>query len=486
MAFCDKEKQFIDSGYTTVDNKFILNYLPDAADIRAAIYLFGLALTESDGDDNSCETIARKFNISCQDVISAYQYWEEMGLVHIVNSATPRVIYLALEGATTALKKIKPGKYAKFSRDIQDVISGRMITVAEYNEYYMFLEDTTFEPAALVIVAKYCVELQGNDINYPYILTVARNQLRKGATTVAAVSDNLQSQQKYDAELNLVFKAMGLRSHRITYADRENYEKWTKEYGFSGEVILFAAKICKSGGLTRLDNQLGQYYRNSVFSAKEIEHFEQEKARLYELAKAINRQIGVYYQSLDAVIEQYLLKWLRKGYDDETLIAIAKYCFTSGIRTLAGLDAIIDKLYKRGVTNLTSLDAYLSSVANTDRTIQTILDKCGLVRRTIANDRALFKTWTEDWGMSLELICYAAELSAGAANPLTYLNRILSDYKHSGITTVEQAKARNAQHAHSAATTATTVYIGGKDMERRQYTDEEINALFTVLDETED
>ena len=485
MAFCNKEKQFIDSGHTTVDNKFIFNYLPDAADIRSSIYLFGLALSESDGDDNSCETIARKFNISCEDVISAYQYWEELGLVHIVNSATPRVIYLALADAT-ALKDVKPSKYAKFTRDMQDVISGRMITINEYNEYYTFLENTTFEPAALVAVARYCVELQKNDINYRYILTVARNQLKKGATTLAHVSENLQSQQKYDTELQLIIKVMQLRSYSIHYYDRENYEKWIKDYGFSQEVILNTAKKCKMGGMTKLDNLLSQYYRNGAFSEKEIAHFEQEKTHLYELAKAINRTIGVYYQSLDTVIEEYVLKWLRKGYDDETLLAIAKYSFTSGIRTLNGLDNIIDKLYKKGVTNLTSLDAYLSVLSDTDKIIQTILYKCGLVRRTISSDRTLYRTWTEDWNMPLDVIYYAAELSAGASNPLTYLNRILSDYKQSGIVTVEQARAHNGRDTKTTTTTAATAYIGGRDMERRQYTDEEIGALFTALDETED
>lgn len=484
MAFCDKEKQFIDSGYTTVDNKFIFNYLPDASDIRAAIYLFGLALSDSDGDDNSCETIARKFGISNEDVISAYRYWEELGLVHIVESSPMRVTYLAMQGSTTALKGIKPGKYAKFTRDMQDAISGRIINPNEYNEYYNLLENTGFEPEALVAVTRYCVELHGNDINYRYILTVARNQLKKGATTLAAVTDNLKSQQKYDSELQLVFKALGLRSHHITYSDRDNYEKWSKEYGFSGDVILYVAKKCKAGGMLRLDNLLSQYYRNGVFDQKEIDHFEQEKTHLYDLAKAINRAIGVYYQSLDSVIEEYVLKWLRKGYDDETLLAIAKYCFTSGTRTLAGMSVIIDKLYKKGVTNVISLDDYLNKLSETDNTIQTVIHKCGLVRRTIPNDRALFRTWTEDWNLPLDVIYYAAELSAGATNPLSYVNRILSDYKQQGVTTVEQAIAHREKFARNAAATTATV-IAGKDMERRQYTDDEISALFTVLD-TED
>ena len=36
MAFCIKEKQFVDAGYTAVENKFFVNFMPDAPDIRSA------------------------------------------------------------------------------------------------------------------------------------------------------------------------------------------------------------------------------------------------------------------------------------------------------------------------------------------------------------------------------------------------------------------------------------------------------------------
>ena len=131
MTFCDKEKQLIDSGTTCVDNKFILNYLPDAPDIRSAVYLLGLTLSESNGSDNSVETLAQKLGIQIADVISAYHYWEELGLVSVISDNPPHVIYLAQQQSTSALKKIKPSKYAKFSQAMQSVIEGRMITVNE-------------------------------------------------------------------------------------------------------------------------------------------------------------------------------------------------------------------------------------------------------------------------------------------------------------------------------------------------------------------
>ena len=480
MAFCIKEKQFVDAGYTAVENKFFVNFMPDAPDIRSAVYLLGLTLAGSEGDDNSRETIAEKLNISPEEVIDAYRYWEELGLVTVLNSSPVQVLYHNI-GGNSSLKKIKPSKYAKFSKQMQAAIEGRMLTVNEYNEYYTFLEETTFAPDALVYVAKYCAELKGNNISYQYILTVARNQLVKGATTLAAVTENLSKQQKYDDDLKLVLKAISA-NRNIDYADRVNYEKWTKDYGFALDTILAVAKTCKTGGMTRLDAKLSEYYGKGALSAKEIEDYDAEKTRLYELAKGLTKAIGVYYQSLDSVVEEYVVPWLRRGYDDGTVMAVAKYCFKSGIRTLGGVASIMDKLYKNGVVSLDALDDYLSRLAYTDEKIQTVLAACGLDRRTTANDRLLYKTWTESWRLDHELIEYAAQSAAGTRSPMAYVNRVLSDWKQRGVATVEQAKQISPSVASSVAATS-AAFVGGTVIERRKYTDEEINALFSALDE---
>lgn len=484
MAFCEKEKQLIYDGYTVVDNKFFINYLPDAPEKVVSVYLLGLALSDSNGSDNSCETIAERLGITCDDVMAAYQYWEELGLVHIIHDASPRVLYLPIRSSASALKKVKPSKYKKFSIEIQDLFAGgRTINTAEYYEYYMFLENTTFEQEALLAVAKYCIALKGNTIGYQYVLAVARNELTRGATTLALVSEHLNCQQKYDEDLKLVFKALKL-TRKFEHSDREYYDKW-QDYGFTQDVILSVAKSCKSGGMTALDSRLTEYYKRRAMSVKEISDYEECKTRTYELAKNINKTIGVYYQSVDIVVDEYVTAWQSKGYEDETLLAVAKYCFRSGIRTLNGMASVIDKLYRNGITTLNALETYLAELSYKDELIRNILVKCGLDRRVTQNDRMLFNTWTAVWKMPYDVIEYAAELSAGTNAPAAYVNRILSDYKQHGITTKEQAQNYKANQAKSAATAA-KVLVGGRDMERRQYTDEEINALFTALDETGD
>lgn len=483
MAFCDKEKQLVSDGYTVIDNKFFLNYLPDAPDKCVAVYLLGLALSSSHGDDNSVDAIAQKLSITPDDVMTAYQYWDELGLVTVSNDVPPHVTYNAIKDSTNALRKISPNKYKKFSQQLQDLfVGGRQINTSEYDAYYQFLEDTAFEPEALLAVIKYCVELKGKTINYQYILTVARNEMRKGATTLAVVAEHLNCQQKYDEDLKLVFKQLGI-NRKFEHSDRETYDKWVRELGFTQDVITNVAKNCKNGGMAKLDALLCEYYKRGAMSLTEIEAYTAQKTRLYDLAKNINKAIGVYYQSVDAIIDEYLAGWLNKGFDDDTLLEIAKYCFRNGIRTLNGLADVVDKLYKNGVTTSESLHGYIAAIAKHDELIKDVLTKCGLDRRVTANDRLLFKTWTEAWSIPYDVIEYAAEKSAGVSNPVAYLNRILADYKQAGVRSVEQAKAHNTSANKS---TATKVLIGGRDMERRPYTDEELNALFTVLDETED
>ena len=480
MAFCDKEKQLVDGGITCLDNKFIINYLPDAPDVRSAVYLLGLVLSESKGADNDIATIANKLNISTEDVMACYQYWEEMGLVHIASDNPPRVLYLSMRQGTTALKKIKPSKYKKFNIEMQDAIRGRMITSQEFNEYHLFLEDTTFQPEALVAIAKYCTELKGNDINYHYILTVARNQLHKGATTLETVQQNLSTQQKYDDDLKLVFKALAV-NRKIDYTDREMYEKWTVDFGFTQDTICTIAKKCKRGGMAKLDSCLVEYYKKGVFDAKEIEHYEQQKQSLFELAKTINKTIGVYYQSVDAIVDEYLSNWVRLGYDGETLVAIAKYCFKSGIRTLNGLASVVEKLHKHGITTVASLQQYLHRLAQKDEQIKQVLAWAGLERNVTQSDRTLFRTWTEIWEMPMDVVEFVAKKSAGTTAPTAYVNRVLADYKQRGIKTVEQAQAIQ----QSTATTAKPQKraIIGDDLERREYTDEQLASLINAFDD---
>lgn len=77
-----------------------------------------------------------------------------------------------------------------------------------------------------------------------------------------------------------------------------------REFGFTQDVIVNVAKNCKNGGMAKLDALLCEYYKRGATSLPEIEAYSAQKARLYELAKNINKAIGVYYQSVDGIIDE--------------------------------------------------------------------------------------------------------------------------------------------------------------------------------------
>ena len=93
--------------------------------------------------------------------------------------------------------------------------------------------------------------------------------------------------------------------------------------------------------------------------------------------------------------------------------------------------------------------------------------------------------------MPEDLVLYVAAKAAGTANPTAYVNRVLASYKQEGIATVAQAEEQVKQHAAekptaNKPTTPPKKLIGGVEIQRRDYSDDELHSLFTALDDTEE
>jgi DnaD/phage-associated family protein len=479
MPFCNVSQELINNGYTLVENAFIRDYLVDAPPKCADVYLYGLYLCSlSSSFDNSLTTMMHALSLEEDDLLTAYTYWEELGLVHIAGKKPFEIVYLPIKTDATLLKRIKPSKYQKFNKEIQNVIGGRMIGPNEFNEYYIFLETTLFEPEALVRVAQYCADLKGDDINYPYILTVARNLNGNDVKTLEKVNEKLDSHSKYTDDVLFILKAMSIK-RSVDFDDRRLYEKWTEGYGFTFDVILSVAKQTKKGGINKLDGKLEKYFRLKLLSVKEIDVYEKQRAKLYDLTYELNRIMGLYYSSVDYIVEDYVSPWISKGFDGDALKLTAKYCFTHNIRTFDGLNQTVEKFYKLGLISADAIVQYTNAVVSEDDNIRKVLDELGLVRIIASTDRTCYKNWTKNWGFNFDVILYAAQLSKAAANPMSYLNKILSEFKTKNITTSEQAKKSGGTPQKQEKSTF-------QNHQQRTYTAEQLNALFDNLDDLDE
>ncbi|MCL2569876.1 MAG: DnaD domain protein [Firmicutes bacterium] len=481
MAFVSFSAQSVLGNTTTVSNVFINEYLPTLPDNCVKVYLYGLHLCSSgDRYDNEIEHFARTMSLSREDIISIFTYLSDLGLVQILSLNPIQIKYLPVISGGHRLKKIKKGKYDDFNAQLQaifntDTISNtnRMISSNDFGEYHSMMEYLHIEPQALVMIAKYCVDLKKDkNVSTNYILTVAKNWAYAEIKTVESVEKKIMDDGVDSKNIQKILVAMGSKKTPEP-ADFEMYHKWKNDMGFGLDVIIHVAKGTK-GGMSALDTRILKYFELKLFEIAEIKDFEDNKQNLRKLARAINKEIGEFYADVDSVIENYIRNWQMMGFDDNTLMAVAKYCFKSNVKTLDGMNRVIERFYKLGVTNVSAIENFVGNKVTQDKVVKDVLEKLGSSREVNSFDRNFYNTWKSDWKMPDELIEYAITMAKDKASPMAYMNKILSSYHDKGIQTAADAKKTG------------TAPLKEKNFIRHSFSDEKnLSRIFADLNDTD-
>lgn len=480
MGLCSYSSELIINNKLELDNIFVNEFLPYAPDAAVKVYVYGLYMcSHANAHDNTLESFAKVLSMSEQDVLDCFLYWQEQGLVQVLSTFPISVKYMPLKNFVNNSKKFNKDKYTTFNSQAQEIITGRMITPNEYTEYYTVIESFHIEPEALLMIMSYCVNLKGNNVGHAYITTVAKNWAQENITTTEKVEERLKEFELIGSDVADVFKALGSK-RKPTHEDNELFTKWTKNLGFDKGTIIFVAKSSRKKNLRfsfeMLDGKLIKYYEMKLLGIQEIEDFESNRKDLLDLAKDINRELGLYYENLDIVVENYVCKWKNLGFEGDALKILAKYCFSHSIRTLSGMDDLVAKMFKLGLVSLDALTQHISSLKKIDEQIKDILSSLGLNRLVTSFDRDFYSTWTTSWNMSDELINFAASISAGKSQPMQYMNKILASWKEKGVQTLEQAKAQTPQ----CETKSNPAAVKGHN-----YTKEQLDSLYDSLEEIE-
>lgn len=479
MAFCKYSIDMLANNSTAVDNIFINNYLPYADSNFVKVYLYGLyKCQDSNSRDNTIENFANELNLSQEDIEKAFEYWQEQGLVQILNVIPFEVRYLPISDVLNNTKKYNAKKYESFNAQAQEILCGRMITPNEYREYYDIIERFHVEKEALLMIINYCVNIKGDNVGYAYITTIAKDWANQKITTAKQVEERLIEFENLRTGMEYLLKLMGAK-RLPNIEERTLYQKWVQE-GFDDEVLTYIAKKMKSKNkpsFQAMDILLDKYFAQKLFSTNEIELFEEEKSKASKIAKTITKNLGLYYENLEPVIENYIFNWVNLGFSENMLEEISNYCFKTNVRTLEGMSKVLEKFHKLGILTENSLAEYFNEVLVVDKKIKTILENIGLSRNVNQFDRDKYKIWKEIWKMPDEIIDYACTLAVGKDQPMQYLAGILATLHDKNITTLEDAK--NSYNIISPKSTTKSNFTG------RQYSKEEMNALFQSIDEIE-
>ena len=478
MSLAKFSSDFLIESFTLVDNLFINEHLPHCSEKKLKVYLYGLYMCSMPERMNSLDEMCATLGVTEAELLAIYTDFEDAGLCRVVSKNPLEVAYCSLKRAMQPPKKYKSEKWNDFNRELQELFHERMLTPNEYNEYYAFLDSVKMDRDAMLMIVRYCIELKGESVRYPYILTVARNWANEGVRTVADVENKLNEYEAQSEDMRAVLAALG-RKGGAELEEKQMLTKWTRSWGFTLPAVLEAAKSLKGGkSFRKLDSRLDEFYRMSVFTAEDMRDYNARRDHLTDLAVRINKTIGVFYGSVDHILEVYTSPWLEKGFSEEALLTVAHYCFLSGIRTLEGMNGVVDKFYSQGLLTVDAINAFIGEQVEQDERIKKIVEATGRERGVTASDRNYYRTWSAAWGFADDVILYAAELSAGRSYPVSAINRLLSEWKAQGVSALEDAKR--------VGNTPSPRPSSSKNFEERDYTDEQIKSVMINIDDLED
>lgn len=439
MGFCSYSREFSLASYTGIENQFINKYMPLADGDAVKAYVFGLYLCQNVQGEYSLAEAAKTLNMTEERLIELYRFWEDFDLLEIVSLNPFAVRYLPADYAKGKPKKMRTEKYGDFNKAVQSLMPQRMISANEFMKYFSLMEEYSFKPDALLLIVRYCIDLKGENISQNYILQVAKNFAAEGTTTIEQIEKKLSDYVVHSSDIAAVLRAMG-SSKKPEPDDYKLLKKWTNELGFDLPAILYTASLHKRGGMDKLDSVLEDLYANKKFSEPEIKEHLSRKTAIRTLTINIAKELGVYCPVIDTYVDNFVSGWLADGYDDASLVNLAKYCFRREKKSFEKMDELIKKLVSLGVISAESIVAYMENEAREQEFAADVLRTAGIARRVNNWDRECLRNW-RSWNFSDEMILKAAEQAAGKASPIPYINSILSSWKSKGIFSAEQAAA---------------------------------------------
>ena len=291
------------------------------------------------------------------------------------------------------------------------------------------------------------------------------------------VDDRILDQERISGDIVLLLKAIGIR-RQANVDEFQMYLFWTKEMEIDKDILIRIAKSSKVKTFARLDEYVKKCYSLKLESIKEIDDYFSSREKMFDLAKNVVKNLGLYYSDLTEVIDTYVSSWLQLGFDEDAILKLSRLAFKSSIRTLESFDNHVNNMFKLGLLTSNSIDNYMSEIVKNDSVICQILEKLGIERKVNSMDRSFYKTWLYDWGMSADLIDYAVQQSVGKYMPMQYVNKILSEYHINKIDSVDRAKLYKPSVIVASIKST-------KDVKKTEYSKQELESLFDDIDEIE-
>ncbi len=463
MSFCTYSGEITANMFTSVENQFIVKYLPQADGDAVRVYLYGLYLCQC-AQDFDAESAAKLLKISVEKLKEIFAFWEECDLVQILSKDPLFVQYLPVNNAVGKPKAFRPEKYADFNRAFYKILqkAGKDFKPYEMQRIFEFLEKQPMEQQAFLLVAEYCARKSGSGLSCNHILNKAQNLCAEHIYTYEQAESYFSDFNVHEKDLSHIFTLLGIYK-KPREEDYVYLEKWLSR-GAELKAVFAAAEYLKKGTLQTLDVIMEELSEKEALSEESAKEYLVRRAEVTDVVFKIARKLGVKVQNPRPYADEYCEKWLERGYDPESLSLLASV-FLRLSYGFAEMDAALDGLYRDGIVDEQGVKSYCAARDKEMKLFQRIQSECGVIKKT-QSALDMIAAW-RGWNFSDEMIVEAAKRSANASHPLSYMNKLLSEWKRAGAFSVSEIPEKTEKP--SPAYKSEAAIAADKRTEREQF-----------------
>lgn len=429
MSFAAFSKDFTANMFTSVENQFITKYLPQADGDAVRAYLYGLYLCQCAGEFDA-ETAAKLLRIPSDRFAEIFEFWEECDLVHILSRSPLMLEYLPVNAAVGKPKSVRPEKYAAFNRELYKLLqrAKKDFKPYEMQRILEFLENEPMEQQAFLLVVEYCVRKDGEKLSSAHVLNKAQKLCREHKYTYEQVETDLADFNARERELTKLFTLLGIY-RKPQDSDYLFLETWSAR-GVDTGAVTACAETLKKGSLSTLDALVNELIEKNCLKEKEARAYLKHREELTSIVFKVARKIGVKVQNPRPYAEEYVEKWLERGYDEESLLLIASVAMKLSFG-FPETDTMLQQMYDAGIVDEASVKSYCAARESQLKLLQKLQSACGIIKKTLSA-LDMIAAW-KNWDIPESMMMEAARRSAGAASPLPYMNKLLSEWKREGV-----------------------------------------------------
>ena len=416
--------------------RLISEHFLDAPAEYVKIYTCAYAFLS--GEDVNFDEFCRLLNMNFNDVLNALEYWQQKGILRIINDQTVRFEFISNKNKESQLYT-----QSEYNETLQRVFGMRILNSNEYVRIYDFTDIFGLPKDVVLLLLEYCIKKKGNAVAVAYVEKVAKAWAQEG---ILSIEDAVQKIDKQDLYLNgcrKVLDHLGMINRLPSQAEIALYNKWTKEWGFSLDAIKTACDCTTSASspnLKYLDGILNNMYKDGAITARQIKEYNQLSSKQSQKIRTILKRIGIVSPTITTEQKKYYRKWTEQyAFSQEVILHAASIASKNSKVSLAYVDKILENLKKQKLFDLPDIAKQDQSILEQNSLIKEVFRNIGINKMPSEQDRIKYRSWTKEQGFAHEVILLAAKKSQDTQSPYKYLDHLLSIWKKEGVLTAEQA-----------------------------------------------